>query len=328
MAQQCPVCGGDTFAEFLSEEAIRLEALMRSQFVLDRTERTPPPAERKDLTEFAHGASARILICNRCSTLLRDERGAAPDAVYVNDPYDPAVIERLLPRYLAAYRSRETPYRALLPSAASVLEIGPHFGAFLQAAAEWGWEAVGIDIGKDTSRFLAERGYVIYNRAVEECAFPDGRFDGVFIWNCFEQIPDPGRTLAEAHRLLKRRGIVVIRTPNALFYRVAEQFLRRRDPAELSNWVLRALGYNNLLAFPYLYGYGSAQLNALAQRHGFQCESALDSELITLPFPELHDWIVEENRATTAALLDWSELACYSARSELTGPWMEIIYRV
>ena len=68
-------------------------------------------------------------------------------------------------------------------------------------------------------------------------------------------------------------------------------------------------------------------MSKIAERHGFRCESALDSELITLPFPELHDWIVEEDRATTAALLDWTELRPHRERGDLTGPWIEMIFR-
>jgi SAM-dependent methyltransferase len=323
----CPNCGAENLGEFLSEEAIRIEGVIRAQFVLDRTEKTPGRAERKDLTDFAHGASARLLECPGCSILVRDEAKAGAVETYVEDAYDPTAMERLLPRYVEAFRDREQPYRALLNPGAEVLEIGPHLGAFLQVATEWGWKPVGVDVGKDTARFVNEHGCVTYNRAVEECRFPDTYFDGAFVWNCFEQIPDPGRTLAEIHRIVKPGGPLVLRTPNALFYSVCERFLRSRDPGEVSNWVMRALGYNNLLAFPYLYGYRSQILNEMAMRRGFSCESAINSELITLPFPELQEWVVEENRATTAVLREWSELQPYESKGELIGPWMEIVYR-
>lgn len=327
MARECPLCGCDSLSEFLSEEAVRLEALMRAQFVLDRTEKTPPRSERKDLTDFAHGVTARLLECDGCGLLIRDEHQADPDRVYVEDQYDSSVMERLLPRYVAAYRARETPYRGLLAPGARVLEIGPHFGAFLQVATEWGWAPVGVDIGKDTTEFVKAHGHATYDRPVKECDFPDADFDGVFIWNCFEQIADPHETLAEVRRVLKPSGVLVIRTPNALFYRQCEHFLRTSEPGEMSNWVIRALGYNNLLAFPYLYGYGGAQLNRATERHGFHRESALDSELITLTFPELHDWIVEEQRATAAVLLEWSELRAQAAQGDVTGAWIETVYR-
>ncbi len=327
MTCACPNCGSGDLVEFLSNEDMRIEALIRALFVLDRTERNPGRTERKDLTEFAHGASARLLECRRCAILAREEDQSSAVAAYVEDQYDPVVLERLLPRYVAAFRSRETPYRALLKPAAEVLEIGPHLGAFLQVATEWGWKPVSVDVGKDTTRFVIDHGYIAYNQRLEECGFPDGCFNGVFVWNCFEQIPDPGRTLAEIHRILVPGGPLVIRTPNALFYSVCERFMRSRDPGEVSNWVIRALGYSNLLAFPYLYGYTSMTLDEMARRQGFTCESAINSELITLPFPELLDWIVEENRATAAALQDWSELAPFAARGQLTGPWMELVYR-
>jgi SAM-dependent methyltransferase len=323
----CPNCGAENLVEFLSEESVRLEAVVRAQFVLDRTEKTPGRTERKDLTDFAHGASARLLECGRCSILVRDESKADPVETYVEDAYDPTAMERLLPSYVEAFRNREEPYRALLNPGAEVLEIGPHLGAFLQVATEWGWKPVGVDVGKDTTRFVNEHGYVTYNQTIEDSRFPDAYFDGAFVWNCFEQIPDPARTLDEIHRIVKPGGPLVLRTPNALFYSVCERFLRSRDPGEVSNWVMRALGYNNLLAFPYLYGYTDSILSEMAIRHRFVCESAINSELITLPFPDLQEWVIEENRATTAALHDWSELQSYESKGGLTGPWMEIAYR-
>lgn len=323
----CPNCGNTELVTYLTEDAVRMETLLRAQFVFDRVEKTPRPEERKDLTSFAHGSTAAILDCERCGILVRHEHESEPADTYADDEYDREVMDRLLPRYVEAFRAKEDPYGALLGTGARVVEIGPHFGAFLQVAAEWGWAAEGVDIGKDTARFIASRGFTVHNRTLEECRFDSGAFDGVFVWNCFEQLPDPHTTLAEARRVLRPGGVLVLRTPNALFYRVCESRIKQTPDSDLSLWIIRALGYNNLLAFPYLYGYGSDSLAAMARAHGFRCESALNSELITLPFPELADWIVEENRAAYALTRQWSELGEQERTGRLTGPWMELICR-
>jgi SAM-dependent methyltransferase len=184
-----------------------------------------------------------------------------------------------------------------------------------------------VDIGKDTTRFIKSRGFEIHQCSLEECGFREAEYDGIFVWNCFEQIPDPHTLLDEARRVLKPGGALVLRMPNALFYRVCQQRLKTAPDSELALWIVRALGYNNLLAFPYLYGYDSRSLTEVAEGHGFRTEALLNSELITLPFPELEPWIVEENRAAYALIRTWSELEEQEREGRATAPWMEGIFR-
>lgn len=328
MTPACPECGHTDLATYLSEEAIRLETILRAQFVFDRVETNPKPVERKDLTSFAHGAAASLLECPRCSILVRAEKQNEPKQAYIDDPYDPAAIDRVLPRYIDAFRAKEQPYRSVLPAGAEVLEIGPHYGAFMRVAGDWGWRVEGVDIGQDTTRYLREQGFVVHNCAIEHCGFEDGSRDGVFIWNCFEQIPDAHATLAAAQRILRPSGVLVLRTPNALFYKICQERLKQNPDGDLSLWIVRAMGYNNLLAFPYLYGYSSDSLTRLGGAHRFRCESALNSELITLPFPEVPERVADENRAAYAMTRTWSELEDREREGLSTGPWIELIFRV
>ena len=89
--------------------------------------------------------------------------------------------------------------------------------------------------------------------------------------------------------VLKHGGLLLLRTPNALFYRICQRFLAVR----------RALGYNNLFAFPYLYGYQSQTLVEIAETHGFRC----------------------------AGKLEWSALDPLKTSGQLTGPWIEVFCR-
>ncbi len=304
-----------------------METLLRAQFVFDRVEKTPRPEEKKDLTSFAHGARADVAECPRCSILIRRECDTEPTGVYEEDDYNEDVMKALLPRYISAFRAKEQPYRSLLQAPAQVLEIGPHLGAFMDVAREWDWKPVGVDVGKDTTRFVTSRGYTVHNRPLEECDFAPASFDGVFVWNCFEQIPHPHSLLAEARRITKPGGVLVLRTPNALFYRVCQRRLKEAPDGELALWIVRSLGYNNLLAFPYLHGYEGETLTQLGREHGFRCEAALNSELITLPFPQLPEWVLDENRSAFALLGAWGELDVLEKQGRLTAPWIELIYR-
>ena len=180
----------------------------------------PPREERKDLTDFAHGRPASILECGQCALLVRAEEQNDAIGRYVDDQYDAGVMEHLFPRYVEAFRGKEKPYRSLLDDGADVLEIGSHLGAFLKVAGEWGWKPVGIDVGQDTANFARSKDLVTYRGTLQDCSFPSAHFDAIFVWNCFEQIDEPHVLLTEIRRVLKPGGLLLLRTPNALFYRI------------------------------------------------------------------------------------------------------------
>jgi hypothetical protein len=168
----CPVCSGTVFATLVPSTKIDEECRERERFVKDRLARPASGDELKDLTEFFHQGNADILACAECKLLVRDEHEPPPAETYSEDEYDPSVMERLYPRYLEAFRRKEKPYRRLLPEGARILEVGSHYGAFLQSAQEWGWRAEGVDVGKDTSRFARSKGFIVHSKEITECRFP------------------------------------------------------------------------------------------------------------------------------------------------------------
>lgn len=324
---KCPVCAGDRFATLVPASKIDEECRMRERFVKQRLARPAAPDELKDLTEFFHQSSADILLCAGCSLLIRQEHEPPPAETYSEDAYNPELMEHLYPQYLGAFRAKEKPYRALLPAGAQVIEIGSHYGAFLQAANEWGWRAEGVDVGKDTSRFAKSKGFDVHVCEIVDCHFPDAKFDAVFIWNCFEQIKDPKPTLAECRRILKPDGLLTLRVPNGLFYQMCHALLSEQNlTSESTEFLVEAMGYNNLLGFPYLYGHKRATLHRLAQSFGFHMEGTLNSELLTLPLPEQASWVAPEERIinSEARLLAGRVL---SKAEMLIGPWIELWFR-
>jgi len=304
------------------------ECREREQFVKERLARPASGDELKDLTEFFHQGRADILACADCGLLVRDECEPPPAETYSEDEYDPSVMERLYPRYLDAFRQKEKPYRALLPEGAQILEVGSHYGAFLQTAREWGWRAEGVDVGKDTSRFARSKGFTVHSKELGECGFRERSFDAVFIWNCFEQIPDPRPTLAECRRILKPNGLLIVRTPNGLFYAICQKLLREEGlRSGAAKFLMEAMGYNNLLGFPYLYGYSAATLERLIEQFGFRSEGMLNSELITLPLPHNPDWVEEEEQAISNEVRMLARSVLTNPVGVLAGPWIEVWLR-
>jgi SAM-dependent methyltransferase len=325
----CPVCSGSEFSTLVDARVIQQECDLRARFIESRLSHPVAPDQRKDLTDFFHSGKADIAVCSECSLLLRREIEPPPAQSYSADEYDRAAIEAVYPQYLSAFRAKEQPYRSLLPSSARVIEVGSHYGAFLQTAREWGWDAEGVDIGRDTSRFARSNGFTVHVKELPECDIPDSSRDAVFIWNCFEQIPDPSITLREAHRVLKPGGLLLARTPNGLFYSMCHVLINGNSalPIGSKELLTNAMAYNNLLGFPYLYGHRRSTLNRLIGRFGFRFENGLNSELLTLPLPDSPAWVEHQEQAINDEIRLLARSILADTHGVLTGPWIEVWYR-
>jgi hypothetical protein len=307
----CPACGGAQFQQRQSAAEIARDIDLRSAFIDDMLDHRPEPAERMDLTDFMHGGPGRLLSCTRCGLIIRDE---GTTAHYEDDVYDPDLLQHLYPRYLTAFRRKEAKYRDLLPPGAAVVEIGSHLGAFLETAEEWDWQPIGLDVGENTTRFAQRRGLTVRRTTAEDVRFRH-RVQGVFLWNCFEQLPHPRSTLIAAHRFLRQHGLLVVRVPNVEFY----ERCRRRG------WT-RQLGYNNLLAFPYQYGYPVPALLRVLSASGFQPVLGYDSTLVTLPVPDPPRWMEREWRSMDRQVERLRTQRDTSPQT-VAGPWIEIVCR-
>jgi hypothetical protein len=264
-----------------------------------------------DLTRFMHGGPGRVLYCRTCGTLVRDEEAQAR---YDDDVYDSVLMSHLYPRYLRAFEQKRSQYRPMLRSGAEVLEVGSHLGAFLQVAEEWGWRPIGLDIGESTSTFARRRGAFVRRLAIEAYSPRLRPPEAIFIWNCFEQLQDPSAALRRAHQVLDRHGLLILRVPNAAFYRNQRQLLETIHAKR----ALRLLAYNNLLAFPYLHGYSLAALNHFLRAHHFEPIAENDSTLLTPPYPDMPARAREE----------WRRV-CREGKRVLAvgGPWIEVVSR-
>jgi 2-polyprenyl-3-methyl-5-hydroxy-6-metoxy-1,4-benzoquinol methylase len=297
---------------------------MRERFVGGRLTRPAAPGELKDLTDFFHTETADLVACDGCGLLLRNEHERPPAEDYSEEEYDPDVLERQYPEFVNAFRNKEVPFRSMLPVGACVLEIGSQIGAFLQVAAEWGWSAEAVDPGKDTSRFAQSKGFVVHTGTVQECRFGTEEFDGIFIWNCFDQIEQPAPALACCQRILRRGGLLTVRTPDGQFYAICQRVLRNPDVRdEAKEFILRAMGYNNLLGFPYFYGYSRATLQRMIESHGFQFGGALPSELLSFPLPENPDWVEQEQGEISSELQLLQRSVLRDTSGNSFGPWIE-----
>lgn len=189
----CPGCGLTPSTVFRTAREIANEFAARTRFL----------PRGRDLTEVTLRTPADVLLCERCGILIR---GETPDEeVFRDDRYDTAVLRTLHEMHAEAFQAKTGDYCRMLERGARVVEIGSYAGGFLRAASEWGWRVAGVDIGRDAARFTADLGFEMSS------GFAPQRIDGLFVWNCFEQLADPHALLDAARGALPDGGVMVIR---------------------------------------------------------------------------------------------------------------------
>ena len=162
--------------------------------------------------------------------------------------------------------------------------------------------------------------------ALEESPQPSHAVDAVVIWNTFDQLPDPRPLLTTIAQLLKPEGLLVIRIPHGNCYRSAMELTKvhrwMRKP------VYTGLAWNNLLGFPYLYGYGLTTLDCLAGEFGLFREAVYPDTLMMAAVAGVKWWVTLEERFVkrfcrwTITLDQWmGDLSLGHAT------WLDVYYR-
>ncbi len=228
-APDCPLCGQPCRDVLAGEEDVAAEIALRREFFLSRLEGEVDPRDLRDLTEMTTNEGEPVYECAGCEVLVRGDDVRTP-VRFARDEYDERSLADLHALHVATFTAKSA-IRDLLPRGSRVLEIGSYVGGFLEAARRWGWSATGIDIGRDTAAFTAAKGYDVTTERFERCEF-DEPFDGVFIWNCFEQMTNPQEVLARVRSIARERAPLVIFVPDGAVYREAERAFSEGEPRD------------------------------------------------------------------------------------------------
>jgi SAM-dependent methyltransferase len=187
-----------------------------------------------DQTDFT------VVRCEKCSLVRVDPRPVEADIHrYYHDDF---------------YRGQEGPEEALAfmePRSRAMashvnryprgrlLDIGCFRGEFMEhMRAEHGWEVAGVEFSERPPNYY---GLGIFYGDIADAPYPDESFDVVTLWAVLEHVYDPSRMLAQAHRFLKPRGVVIILVPN--FNSIQARFMRQDDvPRHLTMFTRGTLG--------------------------------------------------------------------------------------
>ncbi|MBI3947337.1 MAG: class I SAM-dependent methyltransferase [Armatimonadetes bacterium] len=329
-APACVFCasrGRRTVADVAEMEA---RARFLSGFFRRRARAGAPPEALLDKADFTHSFPAAVVACAGCGLLYRCPR-PHPDAIlrrYVADRYGRERLDSLFETERPFYERKVRSLLRWLPPGSRVLELGSFVGAGLDAARAAGWDAVGVDVGVEVTEYARARGLRVLRGELADAEVPPRSLDGVLIWNCLDQIPDPWPVLRRAHALLRPGALLVARVPNGDCFRLSTRLLHARLPEPLLDLIRRAMALNNLLVFPYLYGYTPRHLRALLQASGFDAQRFAGDTLV--PLADRHTLpraAAEEKR------LKWAIRALARLAGPATGgtaryaPWIEVFAR-
>lgn len=272
----------------------------------------------EERASFTHDYPTLLVRCRRCALLYRSPRPEAADVrtVYEEERYADERLDQLERSQLASARTKARALVRRLGAGARVLEPGSYVGAFLEAAREAGLDATGLDPSRQLARRASRRGFRVEQATLEELAphVHGATWDAICIWNTFDQIPDPGPTLRAARALLRPEGTLVIRVPNGAAY------ARWAGPRRGAGRGFAALAWNNLVAFPYLFGHSVQSLDRLLGAHGFTDRDVEGDTLCTLADADYEPWARAEERVTKA----WQRLRARAAPE--TAPWLDVAF--
>jgi SAM-dependent methyltransferase len=248
-------------------------------------------------------------MCRECGLVYRNpvERAHELREIYAGETPPAPVLRSLHETQLPALRTQARVLREVLGRGGSGLEVGSYVGGFLAAARECDLRFEGVDINADVNAFTRSLGYTVHDG--ELATIPEDRsFDCVAIWNTFDQLADPRGAVQAAAARLNPGGVLVIRVPNGEFYARG----RRRE----RHWPF--LAQNNLLTFPYRWGFTPGSLERLLTEHGLSVVRMRGDVLVPIADEWTRPWARIEERVIKRAMAN-------GARADVgLAPWFEV----
>lgn len=202
---------------------------MQAEFVAE-----PSPCPVCDARPDAHSAlftkqQATFVRCRNCAFVFINPRPSAAWLAARYEYYGTAYFTKASKLESDFHIARHDVELALLRGLrGTLLDVGCATGSFVAAAKAAGFDARGIDISPESTRYGREvLGLALDVGDLYERRYPTGTFDIVTLWVTLEHLPDPNRFLAEARRLLVPGGRVAISVPNHAS--LTQRILGRRD---------------------------------------------------------------------------------------------------
>lgn len=311
---RCVVCHGADADEIAGPEDVRAEAEILWAFHMRRLSPRTPPERLLDRVAFSQPPPWRLVRCRECGLVYRNpvERREELLATYAGDAPSFETMSALYGTQQHAYRAQVRRLCRYLARRGTGLEVGSYVGAFLAAARRAHWSFVGLDVNPVVNAFARSRGFIVHDGDLEHFR-AERPFDAVAIWNTFDQVSDPRAVARAAAALLRPGGIIAVRVPNGACYAAWRPRLAHRARA-IRGVAAALLAHNNLLTFPYRFGFSPVCLTRLLRDVGFDVRRVVGDVLVPTADEWTRRWAVLEERAFRPLTRPWK-------------PWFEVYAR-
>lgn len=218
-------------------------------------------------------AKCDLLRCPLCSLVFFARTYSATDYWVGAQPFV-YNDERVKIRCQQSARERAAWLRQRVQQGNRLLDVGCGTGAFLAAAREYGFDAIGIDSSPVSAQMAAESaGYERVLCGTLTSQKLNGPFDVITMWDVIEHIPQPVAELTAARDLLSPQGLLILLTPNqdAFFRHVALAIYR------ISGGMIRS-PLSQLYYLGHYCVYSEKTMRVVMPRLGFACVEFLRQE--------------------------------------------------
>jgi SAM-dependent methyltransferase len=307
---RCIVCGHSRSKVVAEAEDMRREVEALWEFHQRRLKPNTPVTRLRDRVAFSQDPPWRLVACDQCGLLYRNpaERAFEVESIYERDCPARELLAALHETQRRSYETQARRLGKLLPRGATVLEVGSYVGAFLAAARDAGLQAKGVDPNPIVNRFARSLGFDVRDGELGDMALDP--VDAIAIWNTFDQLPDPRGAAIAAFARLKPGGVLAIRVPNGGFY-------GRMRAGGVSGFRQAVLAHNNLLTFPYRWGFTPFSLRSLLEEIGFQEVRTVGDVLVPTADEWTRRWAAIEERVVKRLM---RRLGSQAAEA---SPWFE-----
>src|SRR5688572_18904921 len=303
---RCAVCGGSETTEVAGPADIRAEAEALWEFHMRRLSPRTPPERLVDRVAFSQVPPWRVVRCRACGLVYRNpvERREELRSTYADAPVDRDALDALHDAQTKTYHAQTRRLAGLLERRGAGLEVGSYVGAFLAAARAQGWNFEGLDVNPAVNEYARSRGFVVHDGDLETFRAAERTFDAVAIWNTFDQLPDPRAALRVSLGLLRPNGVLALRVPNGACY--ARWRPRLNGASRSSRFATAVLAHNNLLTFPYRFGFTPESLTRLLRDTGFEIVKIVPDILVPTADEWTRRWAAIEERLFKPLTRRWS----------------------
>jgi ubiquinone/menaquinone biosynthesis C-methylase UbiE len=197
-----------------------------------------------------------IVRCKKCGLLYRNPRLSDRDEIdkYKHQIYDESyslVEDKSKKEIFVSILNKLEPYKG------KILDIGCADGYFLALARERGWESYGIEISNFLLRKARESlgGKQIMGVPLKMANFPPNSFDVISMWDVLDHLMDPLGELIEIERILKKKGLLIIRVRNMAFHVLMNKLFKKN-----------LLGIIKKPTIFHLYGFNNKNIKVLLEK--------------------------------------------------------------